>query len=307
MAVILLTCQPATPRVRAHHDLVYDEASKNILLFGGSTPLEDGKSFEFYNELWRLNGERWNLVGNIGKPISSFRLAYDKHKRKVFSYGGYTSAGEVVGDFRVLEGNQWRTITANPEMAAAEPGFVYDSKRKILVAFGGSANGKSNTATWEWSGEKWEKVSCSPPTVRGSFVMVFDEKAQRTILVTTSGEADSRMTTWAYDGKTWSTVDSQGPEKRVAASSAYDSRRGVIILFGGFGSAGVFADTWEWNGKSWRRVAENGPRARGMGYMAYDSHRDRTVMFGGRYSWPNDANDTWEWDGKSWMQILPHE
>jgi hypothetical protein len=38
------------PPKRAHHALVYDEEKKRIMLFGGSTPVDNGNSGIFFND-----------------------------------------------------------------------------------------------------------------------------------------------------------------------------------------------------------------------------------------------------------------
>ncbi|HEU4861658.1 MAG TPA: kelch repeat-containing protein, partial [Chitinophagaceae bacterium] len=58
--------QSMSPPVRAHHSLVYDEESKTILLTGGSTPLDGGNSFKFFNDIWSFDGSKWTLKGNAG-------------------------------------------------------------------------------------------------------------------------------------------------------------------------------------------------------------------------------------------------
>ena len=65
-ALSLCAQENLLPPVRAHHSLVYDEAAKTILLTGGSTPVDGGNSFKFFNDIWSFDGNKWTLKGNAG-------------------------------------------------------------------------------------------------------------------------------------------------------------------------------------------------------------------------------------------------
>ena len=294
------------PDKRAHHEMVYDEAGKSIVMISGSTPLNGGQSFKFFNDIWSYRNSQWSRVANSGNERSGVRMAYDSKRQKIFSYGGFNGSSSL-GDLRMLEGNEWKTISDIPDMKAAESGFVYDTERNMLIAFGGSAGrGKVNNTTWEWDGNVWAKFNGSGPDGRQAFAMVYDSKRMRVVLFGGMGTSPNQKyaDTWEYDGKNWTKVSDNGPGPRTGSGYAYDSKRGMLILFGGDDANGEAQnDTWGWNGEKWKRLSESGPSARVMGYMAYDKDRDRTVLFGGRPSWPNDVNDTWEWDGTKWNEV----
>ncbi|MBC7949868.1 MAG: hypothetical protein H7Y42_18435 [Chitinophagaceae bacterium] len=296
---------PAVPSKRAHHELIYDEANKRVLLTGGSTPLDGGKSFEFFNDVWSFDGENWAQSGFSGDKRSGFRMAYSTKSKKFYSFGGFSN-NTSLADLRVLESGEWKTMSDDVNMRAAEPGFVYDSHRDRLVAFGGSgARGVVNDITWEWDGAAWKKWEGSGPTGRQAFAMIYDSKRKKVVLFggmgLTPDQTDSD--TWEFDGAQWIKVTSEGPSPRISPGACYDSKRGMMIVFGGMTKNGFVGDTWGWDGKLWKKLADSGPAPRVMGYMAYDKHRDKVVLFGGRLGWPNDANDTWEWDGRQWKEI----
>jgi hypothetical protein len=294
------------PPKRAHHALVYDEANKTILLTAGSTPLNEGSSFAFYNDLWNYSGKEWKQVGNAGDERSGIALAYNSKQHKIYSYGGFTADNTSHGELRVLENGTWRVLSDVPEMNAAEAGLVYDAQRDRLIAFGGSAGrGLLNNTTWEWVDSSWKKVEGPGPEGRQAFIMQYDTKRKKTVLYGGMG-ADPKETytdTWEFDGTHWGKISKPGPGKRLSAGAAYDSKRGLLMLFGGVGSSGFVSDTWGWDGTEWKKLSDTGPAKRAMGYMAYDKQRDRVVLFGGRLGWPNDTNDTWEWDGKEWKEV----
>ncbi len=51
------------PEKCAHHELVYDEVNKVVLMTAGSTPLNAGQSEKFFNDLWKCDGS----LGSGGK------------------------------------------------------------------------------------------------------------------------------------------------------------------------------------------------------------------------------------------------
>jgi hypothetical protein len=297
----------STPHRRAHHALVYDEANRVVLLSGGSTPLDSGRRFAFFNDVWAFDGQRWRFVDTSGAQMSGFRLAFDAAKQRVVSFGGFLGRAGV-GDLRALESGRWRQIGTHPELTASEPGFVYDSRAKRFVLFGGSYS-KAGDAGWILDDAGWTRVAGSGPPPRQAHAMEYDAQRGRVVVFGGLGaqEAPNQRPPilgdlWEFDGERWEHRTADGPSPRASPGIAYDSKRRVMILFGGIGPGGMLSDTWSWDGRAWTLLAESGPEARAMGYLAYDRHRDRVVLFGGRRAgWPNgDADDTWEWDGMKW-------
>ena len=171
---------PAPPR-RAHHSLVYDEQGKRVLLTGGSTPVDGGRSFVFFNDTWAFDGKQWTNLGEAGQKLSGAQLAYDPKRNRIVSFGGYS--GVSLPDLRSFDGKDWLTIGQHPEVRAAEPGFVYDSSRDRFIACGGSAGrGSAIGETWELAGTAWTKVATSGPPARQAHVMVFDATRSRTVV-----------------------------------------------------------------------------------------------------------------------------
>lgn len=299
----------ATPPRRAHHSMVYDAAGQRVLLTGGSTPIEGGRNFEFFNDLWAFDGVRWTRLPPSGAKSSGSQMAFNQMRNQVVAFGGFN--GRSLADVRVLEHDTWRTIGVHPEMPTAEPGFIYDVRRNRFVAFGGSARqGQAYGDTWEFDGDNWTRVPTASPPARQAHSMVYDQQRSRTVVFGGMGLGPAGQRppplgdTWEFDGRSWSEKRVMGPSPRFGAGVAYDSKRGVVILFGGVAAEGFRGDTWSWNGTEWRKLADTGPEARGMGYLAYDAARDRVVLFGGRKGYPDgDLNDTWEWDGDVWHRV----
>lgn len=296
---------PLLPPRRAHHALVYDELNNCVLMTAGSTPLNGGSSFNFFDDSWCFDGGSWKENAGTGERRSGIQLAFDSKRKKIYSFGGFTGDSSC-SDLRVLENGKWVTISYLPGNAAAEPGFIYDSGRDRFVVFGGSGGrGQVNGETWEWDGENWIRFDGKNPPGRQAFAMIYDINRKKTVLYGGMGTtpADTYSDTWEYNGKAWTKLADSGPGARMSHGFAFDSKKNIFLIFGGMGPNGFLKDTWGWNGSEWELLAIDGPAARAMGYLAYDAGRDKTILFGGRIGWPNDVNDTWEWNGSNWKEI----
>ena len=300
------------PARRAHHAMIYDAAHRRVLLTGGSTPIDSGRRFVLFDDLWSFDGSGWRKLGSSGSPSSGRRLALDTDRGFVVSYGGYPAA--VAAEVRVLEQDQWRTVGQHPTARLAEPGFVYDRARRRFVGFGGGfGRGEASGETWLLADTTWRRLDQIPsPPPRQAHVMEYDEARARVVvfggMAPSSGNGPPGLLgdVWEFDGTSWTEIRAAGgPGPRASAGATYDSKRGLVVIFGGMTQQGMVGDTWAWDGAAWRKLADEGPPARAMGYLAYDQARDRVVMFGGRRGWPNDLDDTWEWDGARWQQVLP--
>src|SRR4051812_31787971 len=86
----IASAQSAPPR-RAHHAVFYDQVAKRILMTGGSTPLDGGSRFQFFNDLWAFDGREWKALPPSGDAISGTGVAADARGRN-YSFGGYTNA-----------------------------------------------------------------------------------------------------------------------------------------------------------------------------------------------------------------------
>ncbi|HYG00814.1 MAG TPA: hypothetical protein VD927_00150 [Chryseosolibacter sp.] len=294
-----------SPHRRAHHELVYDGNTKRVLLVGGSTPLNGGQSFRFFNDVWQFDGAGWTKLAEAGDERSGIRTAFNKKDNKLYSFGGFTKDNKTSGQLRSFENNEWKVLADVAAMKAAEAGFVYDEARDVLIAFTGSSDPASTEGiTWEWSVGKWKRFSGANPPARQAAVMVYDPKRKRTVLYGGMGSNQQKLDDlWEFDGKKWNQIAVNGPGARMASGAAFDPLSGMVMLFGGASDEGIKGDTWGWNGKVWKKLSDNGPAPRMMGYMAYDETRKRMVLFGGRVGWPNDLADTWEWDGRAWSEV----
>ena len=183
------------------------------------------------------------------------------------------------------------------------PAMVYDSRRGVVVHFGGGDNIRTTSGeTWEWNGTTWTKRDVVGPPGRFAHSMVYDSRRGRVVLYGGGPYGTEPYgDTWEYDGTRWEVRSESGPGPRGGFGMAYDSARGKTVLYGGYGGTrrSLDRDTWEWDGTQWTRLTTPGPTSVEFLRMAYDARRGRVVAFGGR----GGGAETWEWNGQQWTRV----
>ncbi|MEM4337114.1 MAG: kelch repeat-containing protein [Candidatus Woesearchaeota archaeon] len=185
--------------------------------------------------------------------------------------------------------------------------IVFDSKRDVVVLFGGSSEEGIVNDTWEYDGSSWTDVTSSvgsSPAKRQEHAMAFDSSRNVTVLF--GGMTEILGThfndTWEYDGSSWEQISTtHTPPFRIRTAMAYDSNRKVVVMYGGLGEGfEILNDTWEYNGTDWKEVSTStNPGPLYWQKAVFDSSRNVIVMFGG-YNGSDVLNKTWEYDGTNW-------
>ena len=99
--------------------------------------------------------------------------------------GGYTGPDERVETHANLwgwDGERWRIINANGPERRGLGGVAYDSRRNVLVIYGGYTREECYTDTWEWDGETWSEKTVTGPGVCDHFSMTYDAARGRIVL-----------------------------------------------------------------------------------------------------------------------------
>lgn len=198
-----------------------------------------------------------------------------------------------------LKGPRWRNFAS----------VAYNSKRNVLVLYGGLTADQDFKDTWEWDGENWTQFTVEGPGLREGAGMTYDSKRDRVILFGGAQSGKMMNDTWEWDGVQWTNVSNEGPSPRFPAGFVYDAAHQNILLFGGhsFSTQGytTYADTWTWDGVGWKQVTTEGPSARDGARAIFVPTSDHVLLFGGAEidSTVTNLNDTWIWDGVLWDQM----
>jgi hypothetical protein len=188
-------------------------------------------------------------------------------------------------------------------------GIAYDSKRKVLVLYGGLTAEQDFKDTWEWNGESWTQFSVEGPGPREAAGMAYDSKRGRVVLFGGAQSGKTVNDTWEWDGILWTKVASDGPLPRFPAGFTYDAKRKNAVLFGGHTIDNqvftTYGDTWAWNGSIWQQIPLEGPSPRDGARAIFVPTTDKILLFGGAEIGASvtNLNDTWLWDGTQWEQV----
>jgi hypothetical protein len=241
-----------SPDARSETAMVYDAATQQVVLFGGSG---DGPAL---NDTWTWDGTTWTLQRPPQSPPArdGLGMAYDTTTQKVVVFGGCTRfCVQFLGDTWTWDGTNWtKEYPASSPPSEHQMGMTYDDARSRVVLFGGSNSSGLLGDTWTWDGTTWTQESppTSPPA-RDYIAddMVFDAARSQVVLFGGSGASGLLNDTWTWDGTTWTQqtpVDS--PPPGFGIPMAYDATGQEIVLYG----PPYFTDTWTWDGTTWTRA-----------------------------------------------------
>jgi len=244
------------------------------------------------------------------EPRAGHEIVYDAALQMVLlvNVGSESSELGVPAKIWGWDGLQWRVVNDERLEGRNLGGVAYDSKRNVLVVYGGWSPNKCYNDTWEWNGQTWSKLPVEGPGVCDHFAMVYDSRRGRVVLF---GGQDPGMTlhgdTWEWDGSSWAKVIEESnttPPKRTHYALGYDSEREVVLMFGGYSpTLGDLNDLWAWNGITWSEIKrDESPSARTGARMAFDAKRKVMVLQGGNRN-NTMLNETWTWNGKKWTQV----
>jgi predicted phosphodiesterase len=253
---------PATaPSMRCLSDMVYDEESDIIILYGGlrfndldDYPLGDTWAYD-------VNTDTWTNMSPAVSPGMRYvySMTYDSKSDRIVLFGGVNLTHNLDDTWMYdYNTNTWTEMSPgaspSPRNAAA---IVYDEKEELVVLFGGYVFGypyeMADTWVYNTTADTWTEMS---PT--------------------------------------------NHPSKRSEMKAVYDSSVDKIIMFGGWAYDVVFDETWSYNYTSNIWIELNTPNAPSSRYwygIAFDSESDRTILFSGNDGLIGEMNileaDTW--------------
>jgi hypothetical protein len=143
------------PEGRQAFVMIYDEARKKTVLFGGMGP--DPQTM--YNDTWEFDGKSWQKVLETGPATrASAGFAYNSDKKALIIFGGMTKNG-FTNDTWSYDGKEWKQLSSDGPKARAMGYLAYDKQRKKVVMFGGRLGWPNDiNDTWEWDGSKWAEI-----------------------------------------------------------------------------------------------------------------------------------------------------
>ena len=190
----------------AEPGFVYDAERDKLIAFGGSI-----KPGVVNNETWEWDGYSWKKFEGNG-PGGRFASAmiYDRKRKKTVLFGGMDGEGKKFNDdIWEFDGIAWKQIL-NKEKGPGpriSPGYTYDSKRGLLIIFGGLGNDGMKGDTWSWDGKSWKLLAEKGPSPRAMGYMAYDKERDKIVLFGgRPGWPNDAEDTWEWDGKEWKEI-----------------------------------------------------------------------------------------------------
>jgi hypothetical protein len=250
-----------SPSPRTGAAMVFDRATRQLLLFGGSA--RPGTEGGFNAETWIWTGSTWRMLHPAGSPPARHNadIIYDSASHDVILFGGYD--GSYLGDTWAWNGTTWTPLApADSPSPRDSESLVYDRASRTAIMYGGfsSATGRLSD-TWSWDGTNWTQLTpaTSPGLLTIAWQAAYDPVSSQVLLFggdPGNGNPPSAGT-WAWTGTTWTRLaPAFSPGGRAYGSMTWNTGNGRIVLFGG-SSNGLDSQyphsTWEWNGRTWAR------------------------------------------------------
>jgi len=295
------------PPTRASFDMVYDDARKVSILFGG---INIDLKMKF-NDTWvyNLTSNEWtDVTPTVSPPArSNHAMVFDNASNLVVLFGGHDDNYNKFNDTWVYDvgTNTWtKRYPISAPAPRIEHAMAYDSINNLIVLFGGRGKGdmlfRDDTWIYDVSTNIWTNVTPPlSPSARQAPAMAFDSK--NGVVVLFGGYNDTHLgDTWIYNVSTNIWVDmnpAHSPTPRHDSNIVYDIYNEELILFGGISETSFQNDTWIYKVDKNKWVALetiSAPCKRESSGMIYDRANNKIVFFGGWVNWSvGYANDTW--------------
>lgn len=294
------------PDARMGAAVAYDEARRQVVLFGGQS-----RSSSPLDETWTWDGQRWSEARAAARPAprTGALTAYDAPRNVVVMFGGTgkgpstRSAPVDLTDTWTWDGSRWtqqhpaHTPSLGgggwPSTMASDP----SSKSILLFGFVMSSSGSINenvAETWSWNGSDWTKLAAA--TGPQTPATMFSDGHHAFLIGQPFWPVNGRTVyqIWRWDGDAWTLMTFQRdlPATAGIGGIAFDQQHGALVLLN--------ADTWTWDGSGWwRQHPATHPTT--VGYMVYFAALHEVVSWGDQYGSPDNA--MWKWDGTTWSLL----
>jgi len=199
-----------SPSARSGHTLAFDDASGQLVLFGGYD-LTDR-----FADTWVWNETRWVEVTPLDPDDSPLArdygaMAYDELRGRIVLFGGRFDPG-FYQDTWEWDGSVWVDVT--PTGPTDSPtwrdghAMTYDAAlQRVLLACG--YDGGNRNDLWAWTGSRWEQIPPADPgeapARRRGTAMAYDAAHGNSVLFGGSGDggtylADTRLFRYEREG-----------------------------------------------------------------------------------------------------------
>ena len=203
--------------VAAEPGFVFDSARSRFVVFGGGSG-----AGRFVADVWEYAAGQWRKHPTSAPPArGSHAMVYDARRKRTVVFGGMgirrgESSAPLFADTWEFDGTGWteRRVAAPPPRLGA--GAAYDSKRGLVMIFGGANHQAVFNDLWSWDGNSWKKLAENGPEPRVMGYIAYDAKRDRVVLFggrRGSPDNGDLSDTWEWDGAAW---------RKVGLDAAFD-------------------------------------------------------------------------------------
>lgn len=265
------------PFARQRHDMVYDAARNECVVFGGW----NGAAMA---DTWTLGASDWTQRTTSPTPPAraDHALAFDPVRQRVVLLGGWNIVH--LTDIWEWNGSAWAQGAGNVTGLGQGGAACYDPTQ-------GGVFFNRNNINLLWDGTSANTVTVAQPLGTSFHRMVFDAASGGVVTVAGQDTLLFRRPQGWQQPWTYSRLFSLS--QYALASDPAHSR---LLFHGGTGTVGnsnaaVQPFTWEWNGTFWGQLTQDGPALSSQG-MVFDPARG-FLMFGGNLGGGSSSGRTW--------------
>jgi hypothetical protein len=228
---------PATsPAERNDHEMVFDSARSNLLLYGGVN-----SSFQLLADTWVFDGTTWTQQSPVTNPgvRGGHGLTYDPVRQEVVLFGGASDHG-IVNETWVWNGTTWTQRSPDTSPGARwRPSMAFDEAHGYVVLFGGFQSDQDHmwNDTWIWNGTTWQQqFPATSPTNRAGAALAYSPEAGGILFFggaerQTDGSEFFKNDMWLWNGTTWVKLSPvSAPPVTESGMMVYDQARHQNML-----------------------------------------------------------------------------
>ena len=269
-------------------------------------------------QVWRTNGNGWELVGGQGVNGSWDPNMYE-WVSSMSSHNGklYVGLGASTGDGEVWEltGTSWTKIGGDGDNGGWANNY---EEVNSLASFGGNlyaglGNSGNDAEVWQWDGSSWTKIGGdgdnSGWTTNYERVSAMGVLNGQLYVGLGASAGDSEV--WGWNGSVWNKIGGDGVNgswdptptnmhEQVESMMPFGNK-----LYVGLGNSADDAEVWEYDGTAWIQIGGDDIN---NSWVSGTYERVRTIasyngeLIAGLGSSTGDG-EVWKYDGTNWTKI----
>jgi hypothetical protein len=288
--------------------LAYDVQRKETIMMGLEPTTLAALMYRYDS-----TAKTWAKITPTTMPpcVNEGSLVFQPSNQTLLWIGGICSTGtNQLEEPYEWNGTDWTKITqTNASLRSYAQAVAYDTERKNVVIFGGSALGTTGTSSdvITYAGGTWRfPVAVVRPYPRSLAGFQTDPVSGNIWLYgglfeTSAGFLDDF---WGYRNQQWFPITITSTDRPGSNCSTplavFDTDRSRLVLT----CMGGTVFEWDPTAFTWKTpTLSKFPDQRRFSNMVYDRKLKKTVLFGGYNNNGNYVNETWTWDGTSWTQV----